>query len=262
MLLYFSGTGNSLAVARSIAQGLGDEIMPLAQAVFQDLTAEKRIGLVYPSYDFNPPPAVRNLVPRLQISPDAYVFIVVPCGAQTGNSIWTVRRLLRETGIKVSYGHKIRVPDNSAIAFGRNPNEQAWKFERFAKRLEQIIADVRAEKHAFHYSSWGLAGWLMGLPSIETKLLTAFRPLVNADKCIACGTCERLCPVRNIVMTDREEPNSKYELVAAIGPHCTECLGCVHVCPQQAIELAGRLTPKAHQYRHPQVKLADLLRKK
>ena len=94
MILYFSGRGNSLAIARSIAQGVGHEMMPLVEAVRQDLTNEKRIGLVYPSYDFNTPPAVRNIVPRLKISTDTYVFIVIPCGAQAGNSIWTVRRLM------------------------------------------------------------------------------------------------------------------------------------------------------------------------
>ena len=77
MILYFSGTGNSLAIARNIAQSTNDRVMTLTEAVQQDLTAEKRIGLVYPSYDFNMPPAVRLLLPQLKISADAYVFVII-----------------------------------------------------------------------------------------------------------------------------------------------------------------------------------------
>lgn len=252
MILYFSGTGNSLAIARSIAKAVDDQVLPLTEAVQRDLTSEKRIGLVYPSYDFNMPPAVRNLVSRLKISAEAYVFIVIPCGAQVGNSIWTCRRLLRAKGIEVAYAHKIRVPDNSAIAFGRNPNEQVWKFEHFAVRLEQIIADVKAEKHAFHFSGWSFAGWLMGLPSIERSMIRTFRPKVNEDKCIGCGICAKVCPMENIVVVDEK---------AHIGDQCTICLGCVHSCPQQAVEVGNRPTQKDYQYHHPQIKLKDLLRR-
>ena len=40
------------------------------------------------------------------------------------NAVWSVRRMLREKGVSVSYCNKIRVPDSSALAFGRNPNNQ------------------------------------------------------------------------------------------------------------------------------------------
>lgn len=58
MILYFSATGNSLAVARQLAERLNERLMPLIEAVGQDLTKEKRIGLVFPTYDFNLPPAM------------------------------------------------------------------------------------------------------------------------------------------------------------------------------------------------------------
>jgi flavodoxin len=56
MIVYFSGTGNSLATARKIAEALNEQVMPMVEAVKQDLTSEERIGLIYPSYDFAPPP--------------------------------------------------------------------------------------------------------------------------------------------------------------------------------------------------------------
>lgn len=251
MILYFSGTGNSLAVARKIAEAIQDQTIPLNDAVRQDLTAEQRIGIVFPTYDFNMPPAVRNMVPRLKISPKAYVFAVTTCGAQAGNSLWTLRRLLRKKDIELAYAHKIRVPDNSAIAFGRNPNEQVWKFEKFAHRLERILADIKAEKHEQHYAWWSLAGGIMGWSFLENGMLRTFRPVVDENKCTGCKTCARICPMNNIAVDEK----------AGIGPHCTICLGCVHVCPQQAISVNGREALKERQYRHPDIKLKDLIKR-
>ena len=265
MILYFSGTGNSLAIARQIAAATNDQVLPLTEAVRQDLTAERRIGLIYPSYDFNTPPAVRNLVPRLKISTDAYVFIIIPCGAQAGNSIWTIRRQLRKNGIEVSYSHKIRVPDNSAIVFGRNPNDQKWKFERFSKRLDTIIADVQAERKTLHFAWFSPLAWLMGTERMEQWMLRTFRPAVNEAKCIGCGICSRVCPMRNIRLCERansitnDQSPTTNDKVAHIGDNCTVCLACLHACPQQAIEVGAKPSPKAHQYRHPDIKLKDLL---
>ena len=116
MILYFSGTGNSLAISRQLAERLGEQVMPLNLAVKRDLSQERRIGLVFPCYWFNAPRAVTELVPRLQLPKDAYVFIVIPCGAQAGNAIWTVRRMLAAKGVEVAYSHKIRVPANMVVA--------------------------------------------------------------------------------------------------------------------------------------------------
>ena len=243
MILYFSGTGNSLAVSRKIAEATGDTVMPMAHAADHDLSKEDCIGLVYPCYDFNTPPAVRDLVPRLHISPDAYVFIVVTCGAQTGNSIWTVRRILRQKSVRVAYCHKIRMPDNSAIVFGRNPNDQLWKLERFAPRMERIVDDIKKRRHGSHFGAPGLAGWIAGIPALERKLLGSFRPSVNPRLCIGCGICTKVCPIGNIVLGDDKK--------AVVGNSCTACVGCLHACPQQAIEVGGKPTPKERQYRHP-----------
>ena len=268
MILYFSGTGNSLAIARKIAEAINDQVLPLTEAVQQDLTNEKRIGLVFPTYDFNMPPAVRTLVPQLKISKEAYVFAVTTCGAQAGNSLWTLRRLLRQKGIELAYAHKIRVPDNSAIAFGRNPNEQAWKFERFAFRLDRIIADIRTQKHERHFAWWSLAGGIMGWSFLENGMLRTFHPVVNEDKCTGCKTCARVCPMSNISLlenTDRSQVDLRVQNtdkpVAHIGENCTICLGCVHACPQQAISVNGREALKERQYRHPDIKLKDLIKR-
>ena len=252
MILYFSGTGNSLAIARKIAEALNDQVLPLTEAVQQDLTNERRIGLVFPTYDFNLPLALPEMVSHLKISPKSYVFTVVTCGSMAGNCIWVLRRLLREKGIELAYSHKVSVPDNSALAFGRNPNKQLKKFERVPARMEQIIRELQAESHTLHYSWFSLLSWLLGRPAVEKGMIHCLGPKVNADKCTGCNTCVRVCPMDNINLTDEK---------AIIGDNCTVCLACVHVCPQQAIRTNGQEARKERQYRHPDIKLKDLIKR-
>ncbi len=262
MILYFSATGNSLAVARQLAERLNERLMPLIEVVEQDLTNEKRIGLVFPTYDFNLPPAIPEMISRLKISPTSYVFTVVTCGSAAGNCVWVLRRILRKKGIELAYSHKVSVPDNSALAFGRNPNKQLGKFERVPARMEQIIRELEAESHILHYSWFGLLSWLLGRPAIERGMIHCLGPKVIADKCTGCGICVRVCPMENIQLVDRRE--SKVESreaaqVAFIGDHCTVCLACVHACAQQAFRTNGQDVRKERQYRNPQIKLKDLL---
>lgn len=264
MILYFSGTGNSLAVARQLAERLNEPLLSLYDA--QDLTHEKRVGLVFPTYDFNLPPAVRMLVSKLTINPKAYVFAVITCGGQAGNCVWTLRRMLREKGVTLAYSHKVRVPDNSALAFGRNPNKQLKKFERVPARMEQIISELQAERHVLHYSSWSFLAWVMGMPKMEKGMVKMLGPKVNPDKCIGCNTCVRVCPQGNISLLKNTERSAGRvqntdKPLAAIGDNCTACLSCVHFCPQQALITNGRETLKDRQYHHPEIKLKDLLRR-
>ena len=253
MILYFSGTGNNLAVARAIAEHTGESVQPLHNALNINLLQEKRIGFVYPCYNGDVPKVVPHWIEQLNLPQQAYYFIVIASGLQAGNAIWSVEQVLNKKGIQLNYCHKIRVPDNSALAFGRNPNDQQWKFQRFASRLEQIKKDIASEKNARHY------GWRDPLASLmklfDKTVFNALQPAVNAQKCIGCGICAKVCAVQNIALVT-DEAGKK---IAQHGQHCEFCLACVHFCPQQAVELSHKPTQKDFQYHHPDVMLKDLI---
>lgn len=252
MIIYFSGTGNSLAIARKVAEALGEQLMSMYDAVNANLLNERHIGLVFPTYNLDAPIAVTRLVKQIVFPKDAYTFIVITCGAQTNNAVWSVRRLLKQQGVRLDYCHKIRVPDSSALAFGRNPNDQSWKFTKFASRLDTIIAELQAEKHRLHYSGFDPLGWLLSFPNLQHIIAKYTTPKVNPDRCVGCGICAKVCPQENITLTVGK---------AVIAENCTLCLSCVHFCPHQAVTVNGKTITKEQQYHHPQVKLKDMIKR-
>lgn len=270
MIVYFSGSGNSLAIARQIAQGTGDRVRHLNEAIDMDLTQERSVGLVYPAYSWDAPLLVKSLVPRLSISPSAYVYLVVTCGSTPGNAIPTVMGLLAKEGIRVQYSRIVSVPDSSAICFGNNANEQFGKFDRVPAVVEEIVRDVEARRQSLQHERKVMQANFINSRLFFPVATWLVRQHVNPAKCIGCGICEKVCPCRNITMEERKATDASHKReatgdaserrpkIARPGENCTQCLACVHFCPQQAMEVRHKTMPKALQYHHPDIRVKDM----
>ena len=249
MILYFSGTGNSLYVARSLAQALGDSLRHINNAP-ADLTQEKVVGLVYPVYTYDAPAVVKKFADTLVLNKEAYMFIIATCGSTPGNAILSVKQRVEKNGASVAYSRIVSMPDCSAPAMNNNPNDQLKKLEAVPTLLEQMMSDIQARKHDLQHAKCTAMGTIMNTRAMQPIGIAAVRQHVNEDKCVGCGICTKVCPQENIVIQDKK---------ALIGDHCTQCLACVHFCPQQAMEIRHKTMPKEWQYHHPEVKLKDML---
>ena len=249
MILYFSGTGNSLYVARSLAQALDENLCHINNAP-ADLTQEKVVGVVYPVYTYDAPAAVKTFAETLVLNKDAYVFVIATCGSTPGNTILSVKQRVEKNGASVAYSRIVSMPDCSAPAMNNNPNDQLKKLEAVPALLEQMTADIQNRKHDLQHAKCTAMGTIMNTRAMQPIGIAAVRQYVNEDKCVGCGICTKVCPQENIVIQDKK---------ALIGDFCTQCLACVHFCPQQAMEIRHKTIPKEWQYHHPEVKLKDML---
>ncbi len=67
------------------------------------------------------------------------------------------------------------------------------------------------------------------LPSDVTGEKQELFPVIQKDRCIGCGTCVQICPVRAIKLIDNK---------AVINyTYCRNCKICIPNCPEQAIKL-------------------------
>ena len=54
---------------------------------------------------------------------------------------------------------------------------------------------------------------------------------INIEKCVGCGKCVKLCPMKNLKTEDNFIKTEN---------RCTMCYRCINICPKQAITLLGK----------------------
>ena len=258
-IFWFSGTGNSLAVAKKIADGLGDaQLISVASAMkalnagdaLPNDSAPDVIGLVFPVYAFGEPRIINRFLNQYPIPQSKYSFAVVAPASNAGVTLARTARAFSSRGLTLNAAHTILMPSNY-IPFGKiEPKEkQTAKLESAALQIDGIINDIKNRKTTAIanpiFKRWfftlALKASMAAFPTMDKKYS------VN-DQCTGCGICERICPVGNIRL-ENDSPVWKHD--------CEHCLACYHWCPAQAIRFSGR-TDKG-QYRHPDVRANELI---
>lgn len=78
-------------------------------------------------------------------------------------------------------------------------------------------------------------------PAVPSEAAPNYRGRIvyHADRCIACGMCERVCSGNAISRTvEKTEEGDKITLTFNLGS-CTFCATCADFCSRKAIELSG-----------------------
>lgn len=65
----------------------------------------------------------------------------------------------------------------------------------------------------------------------QTIATTAFLPEINQSQCVACGKCQKVCPLEALGVADKQVPVLNAQM-------CLGCGVCVRACPTQAITLS------------------------
>ncbi|MFL0198273.1 EFR1 family ferrodoxin [Clostridium sp. WILCCON 0269] len=253
IIFYFSGTGNSLTVARDMADKLGNtKIVSVAKAIKEspiDLLYE-RIGFVFPVYFTSVPPIIKRFIAKLNLDKSQYIFGVITCGAAYGTAFIQLSQYIAERGGALNAGFPVYMPGNNINLYNAWPTViQRILLNREKKTAKKISKIVRA-KSSVRIPKGSIFVKLSKV-SIETmedygKMSLDYHV---TEKCIGCGTCEKICPVSNIRMENKKP---------RWGDACERCVACIQWCPTKAIEYAHK-TAKRKQYRHPEVKISDLL---
>lgn len=251
VLYWFSGAGNSLAVARDLAARLpAAQLVPVVHALEAPATEADSVGFVFPVHSFGPPAVVADLLRTFPAGPESYIFSVATCGGLPGYTHATVNRLLARRGLTHAAGWSVVMPDIFVDLIPILPICHNWLFTREKQKVVAMARVITARRRGPREDSTpgfnilGRALW-----GVSTRHFPQEdRKFGATDACTGCGLCRRICPVRNIRMT-----GGRPEWLH----HCTQCYACLHWCPARAIQIRRPTVSKA-RYHHPEVKARDL----
>ena len=241
---YFSGRGNSLAVAKELASRISDLRLKKITAdigrAATEVAPASALGLVFPVIDRGMPRAVRAFIRSLDtFSSSPYAFAAITSGGMPAGILAQTRALLARRGIDLVAA--------AVLPFSLSPRDAEIRAERLAalSRAIDARAPLRYEQGTFieRVALSGAANFLAhGLIPHEAKKFT------SSASCDGCGICARICPASNIAIESRRP---------RWGRKCEQCGACFAWCPKEAI--SGTCLAAKTRYRNPDVTLADML---
>lgn len=252
-LFYFSGTGNSLELARDLAANLEDTELvsiPAVSAESIDINTDT-VGLVFPVYAWGVPRIIVDFVKKLKFKGNEYVFAVITCGGQPAGTLPQLAGLLKARGAVLKAGFAISQPSNYILWNEAPPDEkQAAMFARKAERMPGILEVIRDRKSMPLEQGSAVANLVLGqIYKLSLKgFPTGDKSFWVTEQCNNCGLCVRLCPRANISL---ESGRLQWH------GNCEMCLSCIQWCPREAVQHKKK-TIGRKRYHHPGVKMSDL----
>mgnify|MGYP001064305677 CR=1 FL=1 len=250
MIFYFTGTGNSLYVAKQ----LDDERYSIPQAYSQKelhFTAE-RIGIVCPVYGHEMPGMVKEFLQKAVLE-TTYFYIVLTYGNRHGGAAELAESFCLGIGKKPDYINTVLMVDNFLPAF--DMEEQKAIDKKVEEQLAEIKADIDNRTIRIQKASEEDKNIHNGyLARVNHAPETIWADYVITDKCIGCGICTRVCPAGCIHLENQHAVNTK--------EGCQACYACIQACPEMAIQFGDiplkEPNPGA-RYRNPNITLTELV---
>ncbi len=262
IILYFTGTGNCLYIARQFA-GENTELLSIPQMVKHgkyDFEADE-IGIVYPIYGHMPPYMVRQFIQKAKLKAE-YKFAVLTYGARKCNSVEIWDEVSRKAGQAFNYIGTIVMVDNWLPNF--DMNEQIKIDKHIPENLQKITTDINGRRHwhepVTEEERQQHQGFMQrsGLDPEVGFLMDSGKCFAVTDACIDCGICTYVCPRGNYKLTSKG---------VKISGDCEYCFACIQNCPQKAIQFrksedgsfpdGTEKNPNA-RYRNEHISLMDL----
>lgn len=260
---YFSGTGNSLAVARDLAGKLDAKLTSVVSAMSQESVniETDAIGFVFPIYDFKPPPVVEDFVHKLKDIDSKYLFAVCTYGIAPAQSLKHFAKVVDSCGGQLSAGFAVGMPHSGIGSGAVTEAQRESMFASWEDKLEEVCDSISSREAGRIESSNLLFDFFQPriismVPSL-LKFLGQVLPkgleslaFTPSEDCNGCKICERICPMNNVEMVDDRPVWSD---------NCAGCFACLNWCPKEAISLGG-FDANIRNYHHPDVKISDMLR--
>ena len=251
-LYVYTGTGNSLWIARQLALGLQEAIIEFMPNLSRDFMVEaNQVGIIFPVHIWGLPNHVIQFIKQLQVKPGTYLFALAVNAGQVAATLLQLQKLISTQGLSLASGYSIVMPTNYTPWGGPGPVEaQQRLFKEAQEKVKTITGPILKgeQKEIERGPFWQniLFSWFYKMSFRQVHKMD--KNFWVDDKCNNCGICLKVCPVNNIEIIS-EKPSWLHR--------CEQCFACLQWCPQEAIQ-HGKKTTKYPRYNHPEVTLKDM----
>jgi ferredoxin len=288
---YFSGTGNSLFVAKQLAEKINANLTPIASVVNRRtvIVDADVLGIVFPTYhatfgECGIPFIVQRFASKLSGIEDKYIFAVCTHGGVPGSTIQNFSEIIRRNGGTLATGFSIRM-SISYSAFDK------ILYALFHRDLP-IEIDVGGRKHAIPYENCKktVAEIAETVGSQRTTKLETPKRFFRLFTSVLFKLSRKLAVSRYKSLSGMKTDNFEYLIKNADGAlvvgdecdgcgicakvcpvgnimlnnnrpewqhNCESCYACFTWCPKAAIH--GNLVEYERRYHHPDIKVSDML---
>lgn len=256
-IYYFTGTGNSLAVAKDIADKTESKLFAIKEVISKEAICPKTnaIGIVFPAYYMLIPRIVERFIIKLEGIENKYIFSIITVGGIAGDVVAELEQPLSKKKSKLSANFIVRMPANYIDGADALPAFiQKRMFRKWNKRAENIINCINKRSIEINRRFNPLMTFLFSKHIVKERNSGLFAPDIDKHfwvngNCNLCGICLKICPVGNVSILNKK---------VKWGNNCEKCLACIQWCPEEAIQF-NQNTIKRTRYHHPNVTLREMI---
>lgn len=201
-VIYFSCSGQSLRVAKTLGEKLNYEVIDVCSEIFNTDIRFECIVAVFPVHCQGVPKQFKKVLKRIRA--DHIALVATYGGANPGNAVYEAAKLVTSTVVAGAY----------------IPAKHTYNFE---DDMEIIVPDELIEaiidRRRISIEKRRKTPFASLFPEFRSRLIIK---IFKTSKCNACAKCDRVCPV-NAMKSGK--PNRR----------CIRCLKCVYNCPYGAL---------------------------
>ncbi len=236
MILYFSATGNTQYVARTLARLLNDECLDLLPRLKSGdcsaLHSQRPFVVCAPVYVSEMPRFLSAWLRRAALTGNQEVYFLFTNGGYAGIAGAQAAWLSRKKGMIYKGCAELVLPGNyiaSNLFPAGDREETERRIAAVHSRLPALAEAIRSGQRLKSRHVW-LLETLLTVPfnPVWCRLNQPTAPFFVTEGCVSCGQCARRCPVNAITMVRGRPLWTK--------DRCAHCMACIQNCPAQAIE--------------------------
>lgn len=265
-IYYFSGTGNSLHVAKELQKRIPEiKLIPIVSLLNKDVvkTKAETVGFVFPIYYVSIPIPVKEFIKKLDlITSTKYIFAIATRMGTPHSAFTDTENILKKKGKSLDSHFALNMASNDPKYDYKVPTKKEIARLESAVHdrldsIQKIILNKEKSRGKDTNITDPVPSPLVKLIPFINFFIRPFAELIGfkchyyADsKCTGCGTCEKVCLSKKIKMLNKKPVWQKKI-------KCFYCYACINYCPKESVQIKS-WTEKNGRYSHPYATVNDI----